>query len=170
MRSRRPLLGVALLLATATTAGCGLQRGLDGEAAGPAAATAPRIAGTALDGVRVDTAGLRGHPVVVDFWASWCGPCRAEQPELNELQRRYGPRGVAFIGVDLRDNDAAARSFVEEYHVPYHSLPDPGAEVAGAFDVAAPPEAVVIDGGGRVVKRLLGTTVGIADALDGLLR
>jgi thiol-disulfide isomerase/thioredoxin len=158
-----------LLLAALLTASCGLQRGLDGSAAGAEGGQAPEIAATTLDGSRFSTAAAAGHPVVINFWASWCGPCRAEQPELNALHDRYSKRGVVFAGVDLRDDDASARAFVTEFKVPYPSVTDDG-PLAGAYNVAAPPETVVIDARGKIVKRLLGTTVGVADALDGLLR
>ncbi|MFN2569419.1 MAG: TlpA family protein disulfide reductase [Candidatus Dormibacteria bacterium] len=160
---------VAALMPAALLSGCGLQRGLDGSVAGQGATTAPTIVGTDLGGRHVDTTSMSSHPRVIDFWASWCGPCRAEQGDLNRLHDRYAPHGVGFLGVDLRDDAASARAFVDEFRVAYPSVPDDGA-LAGSYDVAAPPEIIIVDGGGRIVKRLLGTTVGLAETLDGLLR
>jgi len=72
---------------------------------------------------------LKGYPIVVNKWASWCGPCRAEFPFLQNLSARYGKR-VAFIGVDSNDSDDAAKTFLGEYPVPYPSYSDPDQEIA----------------------------------------
>jgi cytochrome c biogenesis protein CcmG/thiol:disulfide interchange protein DsbE len=72
---------------------------------------------------------LKGYPIVVNKWASWCGPCRAEFPFLQKLSARYGKR-VAFIGVDSNDSDDAAKTFLGEYPVPYPSYSDPDQAIA----------------------------------------
>jgi cytochrome c biogenesis protein CcmG, thiol:disulfide interchange protein DsbE len=72
---------------------------------------------------------LRGHPVVVNKWASWCGPCREEFPWFQDLSARFGKR-VAFIGVDSNDSSAAAKTFLEELPVPYPSYSDPDQDIA----------------------------------------
>lgn len=74
-------------------------------------------------------AGLRGYPVVVNVWASWCGPCRFEFPVFQRISAEYGKR-VAFLGVDSRDSGDAARTFLGEDPVPYPSYTDPDAKVA----------------------------------------
>lgn len=76
---------------------------------------------------------LEGYPVVVNKWASWCGPCRFEFPFFQNLAARYGKR-VAFIGVDSGDSEDAARTFLREYPVPYPSYSDPDQEVAEVFN------------------------------------
>jgi thiol-disulfide isomerase/thioredoxin len=73
-------------------------------------------------------AGLRGHPVVVNFWASWCGPCRFEFPTLQKLSARYGKR-VAFLGVNSEDGDSNAEEFLAEDPVPYPSYTDPDSDI-----------------------------------------
>lgn len=73
--------------------------------------------------------GLRGHPVVVNKWASWCGPCRAEFPHFQSQAARWGTR-VAFLGVDSDDSSDAAETFLGEYPVPYPSYSDPDLEIA----------------------------------------
>jgi cytochrome c biogenesis protein CcmG, thiol:disulfide interchange protein DsbE len=76
---------------------------------------------------------VSGFPVVVNKWASWCGPCRFEFPFFQNLAARYGKR-VAFIGVDSDDSDDAARTFLREFPVPYPSYTDPDQEVARVFN------------------------------------
>jgi len=71
---------------------------------------------------------LRGYPIVVNVWASWCGPCRFEFPTLQKLSAKYGKR-VAFLGVDSQDSDDAAATFLSEAPVPYPSYTDPGEEI-----------------------------------------
>ncbi len=78
---------------------------------------------------------LHGYPVVVNVWASWCGPCRFEFPSLQKLSAKYGKR-VAFLGVDSQDNDDAARTFLEEEPVPYPSYTDPDEEIKNDLGVA----------------------------------
>jgi thiol-disulfide isomerase/thioredoxin len=74
-------------------------------------------------------AGLRGHPVVVNKWASWCGPCRAEFPLLQNLSAKFGKR-IAFLGVNSEDSDDAAKTFLGEFPVPYPSYTDPDQNIA----------------------------------------
>jgi cytochrome c biogenesis protein CcmG, thiol:disulfide interchange protein DsbE len=75
---------------------------------------------------------LRGYPVVVNKWASWCGPCRFEFPFFQRLSAKLGKR-VAFLGVDSDDSEDAARTFLEEFPVPYPSYSDPDQDVAAQF-------------------------------------
>ena len=75
---------------------------------------------------------LRGHPVVVNKWASWCGPCREEFPWFQDLSAKLGKR-IAFLGVDSNDSAAAAHTFLRELPVPYPSYSDPGQDIARAI-------------------------------------
>jgi cytochrome c biogenesis protein CcmG, thiol:disulfide interchange protein DsbE len=77
-------------------------------------------------------ADLKGHPVVVNKWASWCGPCRLEFPWFQDLSAKLGKR-VAFVGVDSDDSTAAAKTFLGELPVPYPSYSDPGSDIAKAI-------------------------------------
>jgi cytochrome c biogenesis protein CcmG, thiol:disulfide interchange protein DsbE len=79
-------------------------------------------------------AGLRGYPVVVNVWASWCGPCRFEFPTLQKLSAKYGKR-VAFLGIDSQDSDDAAKTFLAEAPVPYPSYTDPDKSMAEGIGV-----------------------------------
>ncbi len=128
--------------------------------------------GTLLgDGGRWSSTAARGHVLVVNFWASWCGPCRAEQPGLTAVARAFRDRGVEFIGVNIQDNRPAARAYAEEFAVPYRSLFDPGALTATELPAVALPTTFVLDRDGVVAYQLTGkTTVPVLTArLDALL-
>jgi len=94
---------------------------------------------------------LRGHPVVVNVWASWCEPCRKEFPYLQHLSAKYGKR-VAFVGVDTQDDDAAARTFLSELPLPYPSYTDPGQDIARSLGATVGlPDTVYFDASGKRV-------------------
>jgi len=93
---------------------------------------------------------LRGYPVVVNKWASWCGPCRFEFPFLQRLSTKLG-KEIAFVGVDSNDNDGDAKDFLADYPVPYPSYKDPKLEVAALFNgVQAFPTTAYYDRKGRL--------------------
>jgi cytochrome c biogenesis protein CcmG, thiol:disulfide interchange protein DsbE len=95
-------------------------------------------------------AGLKGHPVVVNQWASWCGPCRAEFPHFQRLSVSLGKR-VAFLGVDSMDNDGDARKFLSSYPVSYPSYTDGDGKVAQVFNGVGPlPKTVFYDASGKL--------------------
>jgi len=81
------------------------------------------------DAFRAQLDALHGYPVVVNKWASWCGPCREEFPYLQRLSARFGKR-VAFLGVDADDSEAAARTFLGEFPLPYPSYSDPDQDIS----------------------------------------
>ncbi len=93
---------------------------------------------------------LRGHPVVVNKWASWCGPCREEFPWFQELSAKLGKR-IAFLGVDSNDSSAAARAFLSEFPVPYPSYSDPDQAIAEAIEARVGfPGTAFYDSSGRL--------------------
>jgi DsbE subfamily thiol:disulfide oxidoreductase len=116
-------------------------------------------------------AAARGKVLVVNFWASWCGPCRAEQPALSAVARTYRDRGVVFVGVDVQDTRASALAYTREFGVPYPSLFDPSATTATRLPAVALPTTFILDRDGVVAYQLTGkTTVAILRArLEGLL-
>jgi cytochrome c biogenesis protein CcmG/thiol:disulfide interchange protein DsbE len=94
---------------------------------------------------------LRGHPVVINKWASWCGPCRAEFPIFQDVATARG-REIAFVGVDGKDKRPAATSFLERYPIPFPSYEDPDEDIARSLDVPANyPATVFVDADGKTV-------------------
>lgn len=118
----------------------------------------PELSGQALRDGRVVPADYRERVVVVNFWASWCTPCRQEQPDLEAFWRAHRDDGdVAVIGINYRDDRAAARAYLEEFEVSYPSLVDFPGTLLGAFGVPGLPATVVVDADGRMRFRVLGT-------------
>ena len=99
-------------------------------------------------GLKSRIATLRGFPVVVNFWASWCGPCRLEMPVLQKVSAARG-RSVAFLGVNIQDNRDAARRFANEFPVTYPSYEDPNGRVFNSYGLAGAPSTVFYTPNGR---------------------
>ncbi|HEV2790351.1 MAG TPA: TlpA disulfide reductase family protein [Solirubrobacterales bacterium] len=93
---------------------------------------------------------LRGYPIVVNVWASWCLPCREEFPVLQKLSARYGKR-IAFLGVNSEDSSDAAATFLREEPVPYPSYSDPDKEIFESIDALGFPDTAFYDSSGELV-------------------
>jgi peroxiredoxin len=121
---------------------------------------APAISGIGLDGSEFALADQLGEVVVLNVWASWCAPCRAEAPDLETVWRETQNDGVQFIGLNTRDSDNAARAFVENFSITYPNVIDRDGRQQLQFGSSLPPQAipstVVIDRQGRVAARVLG--------------
>jgi thiol-disulfide isomerase/thioredoxin len=114
---------------------------------------------------RVDLAAFRGAPLVVNVWASWCGPCRAEQRGLERASRELAGR-VGFVGVNVRDDRAAATAYLDEFGVTYPSVYDRESrfvQALGDHAPLAPPYTLVVDAQGRIAARILGVLPGGSD-------
>jgi thiol-disulfide isomerase/thioredoxin len=161
---------LALMAITLAVSGCGLQPDIGQRNLDSSFTQLPSLSGPTIDGGSY-TLVQSGHPAVVDFWASWCGPCRQQQPELNALAKCFAANGVIFIGVDIRDDRANAAAYAREFSVPYPSIDDPSSDLANTFDVAAPPTTLVVDGTGHIVLRRLGgiSRADVGPTLAGLL-
>lgn len=135
-------------------------------------AVAPALTGTTLTGERFDLAAARGHVVLINVFASWCGPCRDELPLLVETARRWSPQGLRLVGLNLRDGPDAVRALLEQAHADdLVVLPDPDGTRAVEWGVRAVPETFVVDGDGRIVAHQPGvvTRQWLQDQLSPLL-
>ena len=95
--------------------------------------------------------GLRGHPVVVNKWASWCGPCRGEFPVFQQVGVKLGKQ-VAFLGLDAQDNDGNARKFLSQFPVTYPSYKDPDLKISASIQAGvAFPTTIFFDRRGKLV-------------------
>jgi cytochrome c biogenesis protein CcmG, thiol:disulfide interchange protein DsbE len=122
------------------------------------AAEGPATVNTLSDrsGRPFSLASLKGKVVLVDFWASWCGPCRRSFPALDNLQKKYGAKGFQAVGINLDEDTDAMDGFLARVPVGFTILRDPTGKSAEAFGVVAMPTAFLLDGEGRVIARFEG--------------
>jgi cytochrome c biogenesis protein CcmG/thiol:disulfide interchange protein DsbE len=129
---------------------------------------APTLAGMTLDGAPFDLASLRGSPVLLNFWASWCGPCRDEFPLLAAAEKRHAAQGLKVIGVLFKDDAAPARAFVADEKADWPTVADPARTIAQPWAVLAPPQSYFIDRAGIVRDIQIGQVRDAAE-LDAIL-
>ncbi|MEI6363791.1 MAG: TlpA disulfide reductase family protein [Actinomycetes bacterium] len=121
--------------------------------ADPTGYNAPALSLPKLDGDgKISLADLKGKPVVVNFWASWCVTCKAEAPVVAAAEKRWRDKGVVFLGIDALDKNDAAKVFEGEYGFEYDSVVDPEGTTANAWRVTAYPESFFIGRDGRIVS------------------
>lgn len=175
-RRRRPavpavlLVVVSLLVAACSDGGSAAQEqgyvsgdGVIEQIPADERAELPPITGRLLDGDSYDSREHRGEVMVYNVWGSWCVPCREEAPILRRVSDETRDRGVRFVGINVRDNDASARAFERRYQITYPSIvtADSGKALL-AFGSKLPPNAVpsttVVDQQGRLAARVIGET------------
>jgi thiol-disulfide isomerase/thioredoxin len=156
MRARRWRAAALTVVATLALTACSSS----GTSAGANAASqmfasgkrvaAPAVTGTLLAGATFDLSADRGHVVVVNFWGSWCAPCRSEAADLQSV---YASGAADFVGVNVRDDHDAASAYVSAHQITYPSIFDPSGRVALAFRNVPPssvPATIVIDPAGKI--------------------
>lgn len=167
------LLAIALLATLLSACSGGSKSGeelgyIEGEGVVEQVAVADRVEmphfeGSTLDGGYFDSDDHAGKVLVVNVWGSWCPPCREESPGLRRVSEETAARGVQFIGIDVRDNDAAALAFERKYKITYPSIRTADSAAAMlAFSSILPrnaiPSTVIVDREGRVAARVVGKT------------
>ena len=147
--------------ATFGVAGCGAAH----VTATPAPLSVTASGGPTLTGSDVRITAFRGHPVVLVFWATWCGPCHDEQPDLNRAYAKWSTHGVEFLGIDLRDNTKDALAFQRAFNVPYPSIADTQATLAVDYRIPSAPALVFLSAQGKVADVVLGAlgTMSVAE-------
>lgn len=168
--------GVAALCAAFALAGCsvsteavdtnngGAYRFVEAQPAGEVVPVAdrqpaPEFAGKLLDGSAFESTSLDGSVAVLNFWGSWCPPCRVESPQFQEVYAAHQADGVQFLGINVKDSDQLARGFVDDKGITFPSVFDPRSEVALAFrdyPAEAIPSTIVLDAEYRVAAVYIG--------------
>lgn len=117
----------------------------------PNSGAAPDFTLETFTGQTIQLSELRGKVVMINFWASWCGPCREEAPELQAAWEHYQDRGdVVFLGVAYADNGPRSIAFLEEFGITYLNGPDLGTRISEAYHIQGVPETFIIDRDGNI--------------------
>ena len=141
------LIAVALVVGLIGLLGWGVVKAANGPRE---SGLAPDFTLTGFDGRTVTLSQLRGKVVIVNFWASWCPPCREEAAYLEQTWRKYQSKGVVFIGVDWVDTEKEALAYIREFDITYLNGPDLGTRIAQAYRIQGVPETFYVDKAGKL--------------------
>lgn len=133
-----------------------------------ASGQAPPFIFTTFEGETISLEDLRGKGVVLNFWASWCAPCRDEAPLLEAMWRREKENGIVFIGLDYLDQEPAAKAYLAEFDITYPNGPDLQSAAARRYGIKGVPETFFIDADGMIQEVVVGPIVNQAQ-LEALL-
>lgn len=155
-RAARRSFGLAGLLVALLSLSADPASSASSSSASPSPASAPSL----------DLTAYRGRVVVVDFWASWCKPCRESIPWLNRMHRELGDRGLVVIGVNVDANRADAERFLRDVPIDFEVVYDAGGVLATRFEVPAMPSTFVFDRSGKLVQTHVGFRTTKRDARE----
>ena len=131
----------------------------------------PRLHGDTVQGGTADTSQMLGSILVVNVWATWCGPCEREQPALESVAQAYASKGVRFLGLNERDNLDAAKTWIARLGITYPSISDPSGAFADDLGFLGYPDTYIVDAAGTIRFVIAGETTAqeVSDALDQVL-
>lgn len=121
-----------------------------------------------LDGEEVSLSDFRGHPVLLNFWASWCGPCRVEMPHLNQVAQEWGKQGLVVLTINAGDSPAKAREFMEDNKLTFPALLDIDGGVSMVYGVYSIPVTFFIDEEGFAIAKRIGAYPSVEQIEDDL--
>ena len=147
------ILAFALVIVLILFFGFGLR--VRGEAQ-PSSGPAPDFTITSFEGQEISLTELRGKVVVINFWASWCAPCRDEAPFLERTWQQYKDRGAVFLGVDYVDSETTAKAYLKEFGITYFNGPDIGSEISQRYRIKGVPETYFVGKDGNLSGNALG--------------
>jgi cytochrome c biogenesis protein CcmG, thiol:disulfide interchange protein DsbE len=171
-RRGRLLTGVvAAVLAVVAVLATGLGKDPSVAASPLVGRAAPGFTLPQLDGPAVTLSRLRGQVVVINFWASWCTECHAEQAALDQAWQQFRDSGVVVVGVNFEDTAGNARDYVRTAGVSYPVVEDTGSRTALAYGLRGIPETFIVDKSGRIVNRVIGPVdaAKLSSEIDSLL-
>lgn len=152
-RSARMVISFTLVLVLLGLVGWGLANARSGPLDN---GVAPDFTLTTFDGQPVTLSELRGKVVVINFWASWCVPCREEAPYLEQTWRKYQNQDVIFIGVDYADTEQNALAYIDEFDITYLNGPDMGTRISQLYNILGVPETFFVDRQGQLRGVVIG--------------
>ena len=148
------LIGLSALFGVAIRPRLALQG--DGMIGKPAPPLSLAVVANGAPGAQMNLADLKGHPVLLDFWASWCGPCAMEAPVVDRVARRYEKKGLTVLGVNVSDSADVVRAYAAQKGLSYPMVLDPGSGASNRYGVRQLPSLIVIGKDGNVLAFLTG--------------
>jgi thiol-disulfide isomerase/thioredoxin len=124
----------------------------------------------ALDGARVKLSGLKGKVVFLNFWATWCGPCRLEMPTMEKLYQQLRSEGLEILAVDLQEDNATVRAFATRMALSFPILMDSSGAVGAKYGASAIPTTYLIDRNGKIFARAIGARMWDTPEMIGMFR
>jgi cytochrome c biogenesis protein CcmG/thiol:disulfide interchange protein DsbE len=155
-RGARVGIGVLVAAAVVAPALLALHGSPDTLSADPIGVSAPNFTLPVLGGSNMSLASLRGHPVVVNFFASWCDVCKQEAPVLAAGSKQWEQKGVVFLGIDSQDSQGPARTFLQQNGLTYRAVFDPAGRVMSRWGVTGFPESYFLDENGVIRAKWIG--------------